>query len=157
MSAVTKRLYLFLSVCITSLCIACPGAEWRVVSAVRGAAELTDQAVAAAAVKEHNRCMAFHKGPGAGYKGCIEATKAYSALVNWRLYGKPTINSALIATVATLTIYENAKGKKPKWLEVLKPAVCALSKVLKQWADLLGPSKGAVMAAVAAAGVFTCD
>jgi hypothetical protein len=132
-------------------------AEWRTTSAIKAAAELTDKAIAEAAVKEHNRCIKAHKAGTPEYKVCIESSKPYKALIGWRKFGKPTINAALIAAVAAIQIAERAKGSKLDIAAVLRPAACALAKMVEQYGDLFQDKAPVVIMAIAMVKGVSCE
>jgi hypothetical protein len=132
-------------------------AEWRITSALKAAGSLVDKGISEAAVKEHNRCIKAHKAGTAEYKACIESTKAYKALMDWRKFGAPTINSVLIAAVTAIQIAEKAKGEKPKLMSILKPAACALSKMVEQYGDLFKDKAPVVIMAIAMVKGVSCE
>lgn len=131
--------------------------EWRTVSALKAAGELTDRAIAEAAVVAHEKCIIAHGAGTAGYKACIGSAKAYKALVGWRKYGRPTINSGLLAAVTALQIAEKAKTSKLDLAAVLKPAACALSKMVQQYGDLLIDKVPIILVAVAMLKRVSCE
>ena len=129
-------------------------AAWRTTSAVQAAATLTDKAIAGEAVKAHHACLKTTKVATAEYKSCIEAKPAYQALLKWNSYAKPAINAALIGTVTALQIAERSKAAKLNWQDIIKPAGCALAKMLDEFSALLPP---AVKSAIAMVKAVTCE
>ena len=128
-------------------------AAWRTTAAVQGAGNLTDRAIAVAATDARAKCK---KVPET-YAACMKGSKAVMALDYWRQIARPSINAALIATVASLQIAERIKDKKLDWIGILRPAVCALARVVEQFGELLGPQKSAVLGVTALAKGVTCD
>ena len=60
----------------------------------------------------------------AGLKKCLEDSRIHIAFAQWRKYGLPGLNTGLIATVTTLTLYDKAAGKKLSWdlfVKLIKP------------------------------------
>jgi len=124
-------------------------AAWRTTAAVRAAGTLTDQALAAAARRKISECRV----KGGDWRACVRASREYRAITEWRRWGVPAVNSAVSATVAALQIAERVRGQRQiDWIGLLRPAGCALARVLKQWAPMLGAAKEPVAAAVAALG-----
>ncbi len=132
-------------------------AEWRTLSAVKAAGEIVDKAIAEAALKEHARCLKAHNSKTPAYKTCMEATKAYKALTDWRKWGKPTVNSVLIAAVTAVQIWEKSKASKVDLMTILKPAACALAKMVEQYGDLFKDKAPVVIMAIAMVKGVSCE
>jgi hypothetical protein len=84
----------------------------------------------------HDDCVLKHGINTDRYKQCIE--RCEKMLGAWKLIVLPVIESALHATMAVLETAYKAKDKKAPWLEKLKPGVCALFKLAKEWKQYLG-------------------
>ena len=126
-------------------------AAWRTTAAVREAGTLVDQSLARAAKHRMTVC----KQAGGDWRACARASREYRAVTEWRRWGIPAVNSAVSSTVAALQIAERVRGhSKIDWLALLRPAGCALSRVLRQWTDLMGPARGAVEAVTATLGAM---
>ena len=123
-------------------------AAWRTTAAVREAATLTDHAIARAAKHRATAC----KEQGGDWRACVRSSKEWAAVTGWRKWGVPAINSALVSTVAALQIAERTGQEHIDWIAILRPAACALARVMRQWAPMMGPAKEPVSLAVAAIG-----
>ena len=144
---------------VVALLAGCGGPHavaWRTTAAVRSAGDLTDKAIAASVDREAEKCIKAGKTDAVALRACVQASKPWAALVEWRATVRPAINSALVLTVASLQIAEQAKAKDLDWGAILAPAACAIARALEQWGDLLGGSKAAILAAVGAVKGATC-
>lgn len=140
-----------LSGCCNATCIA-----WRTTATVKDAATLTDTTIAGVAREKRASCAKVSSVGTPRYTECITPTR--DALHQWVTYARPAINSALVATVAALTIAERAKQTPKDWLGLLKPAACALSRCTRAWGHLLPPSaQNTVLGVAAMVGYATCD
>jgi hypothetical protein len=130
----------------------CAGAEWRATLAVREAGTMTDRTLADVCRQKWETCkpkVAVERD--ACFKGCADA------LDSWRKIARPAIDSALIVTVAALQIAEKARAKKPDWVALLKPAVCALARGLAAWGHMLPPATlAAIKGPLDLVAGFTC-
>ena len=109
--------------------------------------------------KEHDDCKtACHKTHEVNlvpYTACVKPN--YEANDAWIKYARPSINSALTITVASLQLAESTKNKKLSWMEYLLPAMCTLAEALQQWKDILPANvKSLIMTAVGAVTAATC-
>lgn len=126
-------------------CWGCKGpydVAWRTMDGVIKARNATAQSLADVAQKQHEKCIEQHGPKTAAYLACIQPYK--NALDHWRMHARPAINSALQVTSASVQIAEKAKSNDLKWLELIKPAVCALVKVVQLWGHYI-PDKGKVV------------
>jgi hypothetical protein len=102
-----------------------------------------------------DHCVATHGARTAAFAACYRAHR--EALQLWRSKIRPAINTALLAAVAAIRPAEKAKAKVG-WVQLLKPAVCALARAVRQWGHLLGEKwKGGVMAGIKLAEGVTCE
>lgn len=101
------------------------------------------------------RCLEINPVGSQGYDTCWAACR--KAEEHWVRYGRPAVNSAIVAAIGAIQAAELAK-QKPNWLVVIKPLACALAESLKQWGHLLPPGIQAQAQALAslAAGA-TCQ
>jgi hypothetical protein len=136
----------------------CAGAfdrAWRTTDAVRLAGSTVDRALGAAAKEKHAVCVKQHGARTAGYAQCIDGHR--KMLKAWREVARPAVSSALVATVSALQIAERVGQKEPgNWLELVKPAVCALAKVVEQWGHLMGADRERVLGLLALVKGVTC-
>lgn len=132
-------------------------AAWRTTGAVQSAGNLTDRAIAAAARPELGKCNARHGAKTKAAEACLYATTPGKALKQWVTIARPAVNSALIATVTSLQVAERAKNKKLDWLAILRPAGCALAKIVEQFGHLLGPQRSAILVAVGVVKGVSCE
>jgi len=121
-------------------------AAWRTTAAVREAGTMTDRAIAAAVKHRATAC----KEVGGDIKACVRTSKEWRALTGWRAWGVPAVNSAIVATVSALQIAEQTHAKRLDWVALLKPAACAIVRVLRQWGPHLGKAREPVALAIAA-------
>lgn len=117
-------------------------AGWQSAALLHDTAALAETSLSSAAKQKHQECQKTQD-----YQGCIAPYR--SALKHWIDYGRPGVNSALIATVASLQIAERSKGKVD-YLSLLKPGVCALAACLAQWGNLIPTSVKQTVAVVTA-------
>jgi hypothetical protein len=111
--------------------------------------------MAQAATKKQDECKTAHGVRNEAFAACYKTH--HEALKLWRLTIRPAIDTALVAAVAAIRIAEGAKAKVD-WLQLLKPAVCALSRAMTAWGHLLGESwKAQVMAGVKLAEGVSCQ
>jgi len=137
---------------------------WRATAAVKAAGNLADDSIASSVTAKHRECIAKHCGSDdpakckspAEYRDCVG--KAQAVGLAWMQVVRPAINSALQATVTGLTIAERVKLKPDfNWMDALKPAVCMLSKVAKEWSDYFGPNAQTVKTYLAVVEGVACD
>ncbi len=119
---------------------------WRTLDGVQQARALTAQQLASTGHRRHEVCLATHGPNTDGYRVCIEPTA--KMLRHWQREARPAIIAAVQITASSLQIAERVKAdKKVKWLELLKPALCALSRVVKLYSHYL-PDEGASIVGV---------
>lgn len=121
---------------------------WRTLDGVQQAQRLTATQLAATGKARNEACLTTHGAGTDGYKTCVEPTR--EMLRHWQTEARPAIVSAVQITASSLQIAEKVKADpKVKWLELIKPAVCALARVAKLFAGYL-PDGGASIKSVAA-------
>jgi hypothetical protein len=138
---------------------ACAGAEWRVVSSVRAAGGLVDRGIASAHKVKREACKKAFGPKTPGFQKCLDGSRERLAFLQWRRFGMPGLNTALISTVTTLTIYDRAAGEKMSWdlfVTLIKPAACGLSRAATAWKDLLREKSPAVLGIVAMIKGVSC-
>lgn len=149
--------YLIISLGIALIGLGCAGrydTAWRTTAAVREAGTLTDRALASAMRHRLEICKRQPKT----LQACIRDSREWAAVREWREWGVPALNSGIIGTVAALQIAERTGAEHIDWIGALKPALCALARVLRQWAALLpAGAQTAISAAIAAAGHLSCE
>jgi hypothetical protein len=119
---------------------------YRGIATARATAASTEQALADACQVKRVGCLETH-GPGTpAYGACIEPCR--KGLDAWVRYTRPAINSALVASVGSVSTAEAIKGKV-SLLEVLRPVACAVSRTMVQWVHLLPTSSRATVEAIA--------
>lgn len=101
----------------------------------RNAGDTAAKILAEVGTAKRNECLKDKST----YKECIAATKAAAEL--WTKTIKPAYNTALEATWGILETARKAKEKDAKWLETIKPGLCAFLKALDQWKAYLGETK----------------
>lgn len=154
-SAALAMLALITSLVLASACSPMASA-WRATSAVQSAGNLTADTIVRLANARHDQCIAKHGKGTEAYSDCISDWR--QVVTYWLAYAKPTINSALAATVQALLIAEKAKAdKRPPWTDYLKPAVCAIAKVLTQWSHLFGDAKAQIEGFLSVAQGVACE
>jgi len=126
---------------------------WRTTGAIQAAGNLTDRAIAISATKARDDC----RQKPATYALCMRDARPIQALTYWRQIARPAVNASLIATVTSMQIAERAKAKALDWLAILRPAACALAKMVEQFGHLLGPQKSAVLVAVGIVKGVACE
>lgn len=110
---------------------------WRAAAGVKSAGELAEDTLASTIRAKHAECVKKHGAQTYEYAECIKNYRL--AAIYWIRYLRPSINAAIRATVTALTIAERVKGKEANWVELLKPAVCALVGILQEWSPLIPP------------------
>lgn len=144
---------------LLALSAACTGAEWRAAAALREAGTLADRGFAAAHKARREACAKEHGVKTGAFVECVGRSREREAMVKWRTVGRPAVNAGLISLVTSLTIYEQTKGRKLKWADVvplLKPIACALSSIVAEFKALLGAKAAPVLAAAQGLKGVTC-
>ena len=138
---------------------ACAGpyaAAWRTTEAVRQVGNQVDYSLGVVAQTKHLECVNAHGKQTAAYAACID--KHRRALDAWRRIARPAVNSALAATVAGIQLAERVKADKPlDWEALLRPAVCAIARVVEQWSYLMGSDKDRIMGLLRGLKGVTCN
>lgn len=149
-------LLLALGLMLSAGCKSPYAVAWRTLDGVQQAQRLTATQLATTGKARNDACLATHGAGTDGYKTCIEPTR--EMLRHWQTEARPAIVSAVQITASSLQIAEKVKADpKVKWLELIKPAVCALARVAKLFAGYL-PDGGASIKSVAAmAEGVTCN
>jgi len=138
---------------------ACAGpyaAAWRTTEGVRQVGNQVDHALGTVAMKKHVECVNAHGRQTDGYAKCID--KHRRALDTWRRVARPAVNSALAATVGAIQLAERVKSDKPMdWADLLRPAVCAITRAVEQWGHLMGNDKDRIMSLLRGLKGVTCN
>jgi len=116
------------------------GIMWRVTASVREAGGLIDKGLSAPHKVKREECKKRHGAKTQGFKKCLEESRIHIAFVQWRKYGMPAIDTALVTTVTTLTLYDKAAGAKLSWelfVKLIKPMACGVARAAEAWKDLL--------------------
>jgi len=131
-------------------------AAWRTTAAVKAAGNVAAQALADEGDKQHRQCLSKHGPKTEGYANCIK--DHYAAMLAWQNFVKPAINSALRATVDGLTIASKVKLKPDfDWKAALKPAACAILKIVSEWKHLFGKRAKTILGVLAGGEAFVCE
>lgn len=129
---------------------ACASAGWKAVAMAQSAGKVADVQIAAAHKRQSATCIERHGVKTIGYRDCMNESDARKAMVAWRTYAVPAIDSGALAAVVALR-----SGKD--WKKAFKIAPCALARIAGKWGHVLGPAKPFVMAAVRAADGVLCE
>jgi len=130
------------------------GIGYRCVLVVRNAGDATSQALAAACEAKRQECKSKHAIKTKEYTACV--AKCLEALKVWRLYVKPSVNTALASAFGVLETAKQAGKKKTNWLAALKPGACALVTALKQWRELMPEKYKSLMALIGSVEGLVC-
>jgi hypothetical protein len=144
---------IFALIAIHAICCNPYAAAWRTTAAVQSAGLETDKALARAARAKQTECLKACQPRTKCFAGCYGSTRG--ALKTWREKVRPSVNSALIATVGAIQTAEQAK-KKLDWMKVLMPAVCALAGAVDQFSHLMGSSGAKIKSLLGLAKAVTC-
>lgn len=123
------------------------GAMWRVTASIREAGTLIDRGISGAHKVKREACKKAHGAKTLPFAKCLTESREHTAFQQWRRYGMPGLNTGLVTTVMTLTLYDRAAGKKLSWelfVKLIKPLACGLARAATAWKDLL-KEKGAVV------------
>jgi hypothetical protein len=120
--------------------------------AVAEARNATDAGIATAFRARMKVC----KKDMAKYKACMDSSKEMQAMLLWRPKLRPAVSSAIIATETALRLWQMS-GKKPKWMDYLKPGVCGVLNVITRFGHLFPDNGQQVLAFLNAAEGVTCD
>lgn len=129
----------------------CSAAVWRTTAAVREAGTLIDKGLSATHKTKREQCKAKHGAKTVAMKKCLDESKIRAAFLKWRRFGMPGLNTGLISTVTTLTLYDRAAGQKLSWdlfIKLIKPLACGLSRAAIEWKAHLGAQSAAVLGIV---------
>lgn len=138
---------------------ACTAAVWRTTAAVREAGTLIDKGLSATHKTKREQCKAAHGAKTVAMKKCLDESKIRAAFLKWRRFGMPGLNTGLISTVTTLTLYDKAAGKKLSWdlfIKLIKPLACGLARAATEWKAHLGAQAAAVMGIVSSIKGVSC-
>ena len=139
---------------------ACSGAAWRATISVRGGGTLIDRGLAAAHKAKRLKCKAKHGAKTQAFKKCLDDSRERLAFLQWRKFGMPGLNTGIITTVTTLTLYDKAAGEKMSWdlfVTMIKPLACGLSRAANAWKDLLKEKAAAVLSIVGMIKGVSCE
>ena len=129
---------------------------WRTLDGVQQARALTAQQLASVARTKHEACLHTHGKATDGYRVCIEPT--WDMLRHWQHEARPAIIAAVQITASSLQIAEKVKAdKKVKWVKLISPALCALSRVVKLYSVYLPDGGDSIRSVVALAEGVTCN
>lgn len=130
-------------------------AAWRSLDSIQKAKSLTAQQLAQVAKANHEKCLKANGPKTEDYAHCVKDTRAM--LSTWQKTVRPAVNSAVNITATAITIAERAKqDPKLKWITLLKPAVCALMRVAKDWGHYYADKGAAVLGALTAFEGVVC-
>jgi len=136
---------------VALLCACSPySAAWRTMDAVVQGRDATEVGLAEYGKAELKRCADVEDKAA-----CL--AKASEAITHWRNIARPAINSALRLTVAAVEIAERAGNKDLGWLDLLRPAVCALVRVARSWSHYYQAAWDQVAGPLAAVEVLCHD
>jgi hypothetical protein len=136
-------------------CASCSTSQgYRAVLITRIAAAATGATITEACRIKRARCRAqYHLATSSG-QACTKACRA--ATLQWTRHVRPALNTALASTQAALEAHRDG-GERPDWRAMLKPAVCALLTVSRQWWPIAGPRLAIVLAPLKALDGLACE
>lgn len=139
--------------------VGCPNAytaAWQTLDGIQKAKALTAKQLARVATVKHGDCLKVHGAKTPAYAECMKSTR--EMLKQWRTNVRPAVNSAVGITATAVNIAERAK-KDPKlnWLQLVKPAVCALIRAAKTWGHYYGDKGKTVLAILTGLQGVTCQ
>jgi hypothetical protein len=130
-------------------------AAWRTMDGLLKARDVTAATLAQAARDKHHQCVKAHGPKTQAYATCIKDHRA--ALKQWQTVARPAVNSALHVTKASVQIAESAKADKPPdYIALLRPAACALWRVVRAWGHYLPKKGSSVLKALGPFGEGVC-
>lgn len=132
----------------------CKGAGWRALDATQNARDMTAKQLASVVSAKHASCKAAHGVKNAEFAACIQ--KHRKALEDWRRIARPVINDSIAITAAGLQIADRV-GKKANWVELVKPAVCAISRSIKAFGHWFPDKAAGVLSALGLVEGVTCE
>lgn len=110
---------------------------WISIAAVADARDVVDHGLSTAFVKKVHDCVTKHGSKTLAYKMCIESTNEFKAMLQWRTYGIPSVNSAIALAKGTLELAEKVKADTgsttTKVLSILKESACTIMKVIQEF------------------------
>ena len=140
-------------------CLGCANpyrVAWLTTSATVSARNATDDGIAETFGMVVKKCESEHGAKTVAFKACVQGDKIYPVIVVWRTIARPTVNSAIQATITALTLAEKSKTQNLNWISYLLPAVCAVSKIVKEYSLLFPEKAKIVLKYLAMAEGFTC-
>lgn len=132
----------------------CKGAGWKALDATQNARDLTAKQLASAVATKHADCKKAHGVKNEAFAACIKKHRA--ALDSWIKIARPVINDSIAITAAALQIADKV-GKNANWIELIKPAVCALSRSVKAFGHYFADKAAGVLSALSLIEGVTCN
>jgi len=132
----------------------CKGAGWRALDATQNARDLTAKQLASAVATKHAECKKAHGVKTEAFAACIKKHRA--ALDSWIKIARPVINDSIAITAAALQIADKV-GKKANWIDLLKPAACAISRSVKAFGHYFADKAAGVLSALSLIDGVTCE
>ena len=142
----------------TTTLVGCPKpyqAAWNTTYQVREVGQLAENLIAKKASMEHKKCLQAYGGRTDAYAECI--APYHEGLIFWKQIVEPTLNAALIGTVAAIQIAERAGDNKMDWKKELQPGACALIRMATEYENLLMEKARDVLQYLKAAEAWICD
>lgn len=131
----------------------CAGAGWRALDGTQKARDMFAQQLASVVKAKHADCEKQHGAKTPEYAACIKTHR--KALDSWRYVARPIVNDSIAITAAGMQIADKAKSKA-NWIELIKPAVCAISRSVKAFGHWFPDKAAGVMSALKLAEGVTC-
>jgi hypothetical protein len=159
MAAAITILAMVAAVLILAWVPGCKGpydAAWRTLDGVQKARDLTAQQLAAHGTAQHKACLAKHAKGSPEFAVCIKPAR--DILRQWQTNVRPAVNSAIQITATAVDIAERVKADpKINWLDLVKPAACALLGAARAWGHYYADRAAAVLAALKFAEALACS
>lgn len=128
---------------------------WRALDSMQNARDLTAQQIAAVAKTKHEDCTRQHGVQTPEYNACIaDMQKMLSA---WQKVARPAINTSVQGTATALQIATAAKKKDLNWMGILRPAGCAIVRILRAWGHLLPDGAKDILSIGILVEMVTCE
>jgi hypothetical protein len=111
-------------------------AAWVSTIAVTHARNAADDGIARVFRARMGVCAKEHGIQNRMFESCVVESPEYKVAEAWKIAALPTINSAIRVTRSTLIAVEKARIKNYKWTDALRPAVCAISRIVQEYRHL---------------------
>jgi hypothetical protein len=121
---------------------------YRVTYSVEMAKRRADKAIGETFLAKVKECQKAHTSDQVKFQRCVEDSKVYGAIVQWRRTARPAVTASIRATVAALEIAEKMKQDPGNWMVLLKPAACVLVQMLSDFKLILPESMKLVLSEV---------